>query len=173
MSESSADGDLFECMACGNLGFGDGPITCCDRQMRRVGSDGAPVQEPTLEGLLRTVFGMSESELDVCLCVMEGGELTVRELADETQYDRSTVARHLGDLVELGVLEKRRKLLQQGGHVYVYSPNDAETVRRSFRGAFLEWVHLANSVIDDLSREKVEAIVETDSEDSQWGIYKE
>lgn len=172
MGEPESSGDFFECVTCGNLGVGDGSITCCERPMRPIASESAVAREPTLEDLLQTVFDMSQSELDVCLCVMESGGLTVRELADQTEYDRSIVSRHLSHLADLGVLDKRRQLLEQGGHVYVYSPKDAETVRQSLRDAFLGWLGRANSIVDDLSREKVEAIVENDSRNPQWKIYK-
>ena len=113
------------------------------------------MNRPTLETMVRTVFGMSETELDVCLCVMEAGEGTVSELADRVDYDRSVVARHLGHLVDLGVLERRRRLLEAGGQVYVYVPNDEDVVRRRLRGAFLAWVEDATALVETLGREKV------------------
>lgn len=141
--------------------------------MEPASNDDFSVSEPSLDELLRTVFDMSETELDVCLCVMEGGEQTVAELAEQVDYDRSVVSRHLNHLVDLGVVDKRRRLLKEGGHVYVYVPNDPEVVRRSLAGAFATWVQEATALIDSLSREKVEAIVEADAESPQWRIYRE
>jgi predicted transcriptional regulator len=136
--------------------------------------DGSPaVNQPSLNGLLRTVFDMSDSELDLCLCVMENGEQTVTDLAEKTAYDRSMVSRHLNHLVELGVLDKQRRLLEKGGHVYVYSPKESATIRDNFRSGFLNWVQEATACIETVSREKVESIVDTDSEEPQWRIYQE
>jgi predicted transcriptional regulator len=115
---------------------------------------------------------MSETELDFCLCVMEGGERSVDELAEQIGYDRSVVARHLNHLVELGVLEKRRRLLKQGGDVYVYAPLDPDEVRRNFTEQFLRWVAHAAPLLAELRRDKVEAIVETATEDPEWRIYQ-
>jgi len=173
MPASDEPSTIHSCGSCGNLGIGDGPIRCCDQPMRPANTEASAVPEPTLEDLLGAVFQMSESELDICLCVMEGGGLTVKELAAETDYDRSSVARHLSHLVDLGVLEKRRQLLEQGGHVYVYTPTDPDMVRQSFRDTFHWWIGAALARIDELSREKVEAIVETTDEDAQWRIYKQ
>lgn len=173
MDDPETPATLFECGSCGNVGLGRGEMSCCDRPMQPVSVEEPAVARPSLADLLRTVFDMSETELDICLCVMEGGELTVAELAEQTDYDRSVVSRHLGHLVDLGALDRRRRLLERGGHVYVYSPNDAEAVRRSFREAFLGWLQRANALVDELSREKVEAIVETDSPAPQWRIYRE
>lgn len=137
--------------------------------MTRVDDD-TPVPSPTLEDLLRSVFDMTDTELDVCLCVMESGTLTVQELADDIEYDRSVVTRHLNHLAALGVLEKRRRLLESGGHVYVYSPAAPDEIRRRLRHAFLGWVAEAIPLVEGLRREKVEAIV--DADDPQWRLYQ-
>jgi predicted transcriptional regulator len=136
--------DVFECGTCGNVGIGDGDIGCCGGTMeptgRESGDEDTGPSGPSLDELLRTVFDMSDTELDICLCVMEGGDLTVEELAEQTGYDRSNVSRHLNHLADLGVVEKRRRLLRQGGHEYVYVPEDVETVRESLGRQFAVWV---------------------------------
>jgi len=171
--ELSGDAEVFECPTCGNVGMGDGGISCCESTMAPVEADDAAVPEPSLEKLLRTVFEMSGAELDICLCVMAGGEQTVRELAERTDYDRSVAARHLNHLAELGVLTKRRRLLKKGGHVYVYAPNSAETVRREFKRQFLVWLEGAAGRLGEVRREKVEGIVDEAGTDSQWTLYHE
>ena len=172
LSEGDAGVDVFECTDCGNVGLGDGDITCCGSSMSRVDADPA-VPEPSLEDLLGPVFGMSDAELDICLCVMEGGEQTAQELADRTDYDRSVAARHLNHLAELGVLEKRRRLLKEGGHIYVYAPRSAETVRREFKRQFLVWLEGAAGRLGEVRREKVEDLVDAERTDSQWTLYHE
>jgi predicted transcriptional regulator len=171
--------ELFECDSCGNVGLGTGEIRCCDRPMRPVGgrgADGGPdptaVSEPTLADLLGAVFDMSDTELELCLCVMEGGELTVADLAEQTAYDRSVVTRHLNHLADLNVVEKRRRLLESGGQVYVYTPATPEVVRRNLTRLFVHWVGQASARLDDLQREKVEAIVERASDEPQWRIFQ-
>jgi predicted transcriptional regulator len=173
---------LFECETCGNvgLGLGHGPdrgeIRCCDRPMRAAdaaGVDTTAASDPTLDDLMGTVFDMSDTELELCLCVMEGGDLTVTELAARTEYDRSVVTRHLNHLADLGVVEKRRRLLERGGQVYVYTPADPETVRHTLRGVFLRWVARASDRLDDLRREKVESMVERDGREPQWKLFRE
>jgi predicted transcriptional regulator len=166
---------VFECDICGNIGLGSGGIVCCDRPMepssRR--DDAGEAEDPSLDDLLRTVFGMSSTELEICLCVMEGGDVTVRELAEQVGYDRSVVTRHLNHLVEMGVVERRRQLLERGGHVYAYTPVEPETVRQRLGWGFIDWTRTAAGLIDELSREKVEAIVESGAEDVQWTVFRE
>lgn len=173
MDASSGGTEVFRCDTCGNVGIGSGEIVCCAGPMQPVEDPpGDPVDEPSLEDLLRTVFDMSSTELDICLCVMEGGEQTVKELAELTDYDRSVVSRHLNHLVELGVLEKQRQLLREGGFVYVYSPKGEDAVRRNLERRFLAWLEASFGQLDALRREKVEGIVESDAS-TQWKIYRE
>ncbi|QZP36869.1 MarR family transcriptional regulator [Halobaculum magnesiiphilum] len=182
---------LVECSDCGALAVGGDEVGCCGSAMTPVGrpgddatdatpSPGAPDRaddfgdppEPDLDELLRVVFGMSPAELDVCLCVMEHGTLTVAELTDRVGYDRSVVARHLNHLADLGVVEKRRQILDRGGDVYVYTPESPETVRRRFRELFLRWAAAGVDRIDDLSRRKVEGIAEAGSA-TEWTVFRE
>jgi len=179
---------LVECTDCGALSVGADEVVCCGSTMTPAGrsADGATgaaastddvegaedVPEPDLDDLLRVVFGMSPAELDVCLCVMEHGTLTVAELTERVGYDRSVVARHLNHLAELGVVEKRRQILDRGGDVYVYTPEPPETVRRRFREAFLRWAAAGVDRIDELSREKVEGIAEGGSA-TEWTVFRE
>lgn len=173
MAQPPSSVRLYECASCGNLGFGRDGVVCCDREMTPAADTSFGVTQPTLPDMLGTVFNMSETELDICLCVMEGGEQTVADLAEQVEYDRSVVNRHLNHLVELGVLDKHRRILKAGGEVHVYRPKGPEEVRRSLIGAFMGWVQQATPLLESLSREKVEAIVESDAEDPQWRIYQE
>jgi len=164
---------LFECATCGGIGIGENRPECCGQPMAATEATDAAVSEPSLETLLQTVFEMSGTELDVCLCVMEGGELTVAALAEQIGYDRSVVARHLNHLAAFGVVEKRRRIRPEGGHVYVYTPQPPEVVRERLRGEFLSWIRLATAQLDDLQREKVEAIADARTDERQWTVFQE
>jgi len=170
MDDGEPSPRLFECQDCGNLGLGRGEIRCCDGAMARVDAE-AVLDEPTLEEVLRVVFDVSDTELEVCLCVMDADGLTVSDLADRIDYDRSVVARHLTHLADLGVIERRRQILERGGHVYLYTPVSEEQVRRRLSRAFAAWVREALEVVGTVQREKVESIAETD--DPAWEIIRE
>lgn len=172
MVRPSSSVELLECHSCGNLGFGTGEISCCDRAMEPAEATSTAVNQPSLADVMRMVHGMSPTELDICLCVMEGGALTVSELAEQIDYDRSVVSRHLNHLVDLGVIGKQRRLLEGGGQVYIYTPNDPDVVRRQLVGSFMNWVKEATSLVDAVSRDKVEAIVDADTDDPKWKLYR-
>jgi len=180
MTNESGSRTVFVCECCGNLGMGAGEITCCSRAMVPIETEidqesvtTEAISDPDLETLLRTVFGMSETELEICLCVMESGEITVQDLAETVDYDRSVVTRHLNHLADLEVIDKHRRLLESGGQLYVYTPVDPEEIRERFRQLFLLWVASAADTLEDLRREKVEMVVETNLEDPQWRIFAE
>jgi predicted transcriptional regulator len=162
---------VFECAECGNVGLGDNGIRCCGASMERVDVTTDAVSRPTLDDLLGTVFDMSATELELCLCVMERGELTVSQLAEQTDYDRSVVTRHLNHLADLDVVRKERRLLEQGGEVYLYTPVAPEAIRRTFTRLFLAWVRHAARLLAELRREKVESIVDRRVDDPQWQIF--
>jgi predicted transcriptional regulator len=103
---------------------------------------------------------------------MEGGTMTVKELADRIEYDRSVVSRHLNHLAELGVVDKQRRLIEQGGHVYVYRPVDPETVRDRLTAAFVTWVQGATAEIAALREEKVADIADVDDEPA-WTLFRD
>ena len=165
----AAPPELVQCSACDALAIGATDVTCCDEPMERI-DPGAAAVEPSLETLLTTVFGISEGELEICLCVMEYGDVTVSELTDRVDVNRSVVARHLSDLVEIGVVERERRLLRQGGHVYVYTPVPEPTVRSRLTASFAAWVEDAAAELDSVSREKVEAI--SDHGDESESIFR-
>ncbi|WP_181685247.1 helix-turn-helix domain-containing protein [Halorhabdus salina] len=163
--------EVRECGTCGNVAIGNGPVQCCEQQMdRRERTDA--VAAPTLEELLFLVFDISETELEVCLCIMEGGDMTVRELAEQIDHERSVVAEHLRHLTEIGVIDRERRILKQGGHVYVYRPLPPETVRERLTAVFLTWVGEAIEQFATLRQEKVESIAAADM-DATWEIFRE
>lgn len=163
----------IECTECGavTLGSTENRSPCCDRPVREIAVEEFPVDSPDLEELLGLVFGMSSTELDVCLCVMDVGEATTKEIAAELGVDRSHVSRHLNHLVDLGVLDKRQRILKGGGRVNVYTPSSLETVRRNFTVGLFAWTTGAVDVVEGISREKVESIAELEGDRSETTIF--
>lgn len=173
MESPGTDLELVRCPDCDAISLrtagDDSP--CCERPVERLDPDAVPIESPALEDILGVVFGMTGTELDVCMCVMEGGEVTTSEIAERIGVDRSHVSRHLNHLVDLGVLEKQERLLERGGRVHVYSPADLETVRRNFTLGLFAWWADAVEEVEEISREKVEAITELTGDTSERVVY--
>lgn len=169
------DGDrpftISACESCGAIEVGQPHASTCDGVMEPVRARNEGIRAPDLETLVTAVFGMSATELEVCICVMREGETTTSGLAETLGYDRSVISRHLNHLTDLGVLEKRRLIRKTGGHVYVYSPVELEDIQRHFKLGLFTWLNDAVDLIEELNREKVEAIAETIESGSEWRVF--
>lgn len=110
----------------------------------------ATVATPSLQEILRVVFdiGVGERETYVALAARECG--SAAELADDLDRDRSNVNRYLNSLFQKGLVTRRRRILQSGGHVYQYSARPPEEVRGLLRAGLQEWTGTASEHIDDL-----------------------
>ncbi|WP_134671518.1 helix-turn-helix domain-containing protein [Halorussus marinus] len=169
MGESTTNATVFECRECGSVSLGDSETTCCGAEM--VSADATPVEHPELAVVLREVFGVSRTGLTICVCLMEAGDSTAAELADRLDLDRSTVARQLNHLVEIGLLDKRQRLLTGGGYVHVYSPVEVEEVRERLTVGLYAWVAEALDLVEEIDRRKVKALARSDGGEEAAGIY--
>ena len=158
MASSEPELAVYTCRSCGEYQLASAAPTCCAEPMDEV-DDTAPVESPEETHLMRAVFDISETELDVCRCLMSEGELTVEEDTDVVDRDRSVVTRHLNHLVELGMVERRSRVLSDGGRVNIYTHRSAEAVRRQFELGLYTWMTDAVDIIDDLSEDKIQRLV--------------
>lgn len=162
MSESDTGHGVYECSKCANISFGEAESTCCGESMAPV--EATPVKNPDLTMVLRDVFGISETGLKVCLCLMEDGESTAADIASQLGIDRSTVGRQLNHLTDIGVLEKRQRLLKDGGYVHVYSPVPVEEVRERLMVGLYAWMDEALELVEHINRKKLEALTRADGQ---------
>ena len=83
--------------------------------------------EPGFEEVLRCVFGVQDHEARLYLELLDAPDSTVAELAEAVDRDRSNVNRGLTTLMEKNLAERRRRLLDSGGHVYQYRATPPES----------------------------------------------
>lgn len=165
MASSEPELSLYECRSCDEYRLGYGETICCGEPMDEF-DDTVPIEPPDEEQLMRTVFDISETELEVCRHLMAEGEATIRELTETVDRDRSVITRHLNDLVELGVLEKHSRVLSEGGRINFYSHRSVDAIRRQFKLGLYTWMIEAVDVIDDFSEEKLELMVQGDGSET-------
>lgn len=161
MSESTTTSQIYECDDCGSVEF-DAGESCCGEAMTQV--EATPVKHPDLAVVLREVFGISETGLKVCLCLMKDGESTAADIAERLDIDRSTVGRQLNHLTDIGVLDKRQRLLKGGGYVHVYSPVPVEEVRTRLTVGLYAWMEEALDIVEHVNREKLDALARADGD---------
>jgi len=160
---------VYECRGCGEFLLAPEEVSeknsgCCGEGLDEMEEDElkTDVNTPEAENVLRDMFGLGETSLNICFCVIDNEGATVTEVADEMDIDRSAVSRHMTTLVETGILTRQERNLKQGGVVHVYAHEDPGLVKeRVTLGAFF-WASKAIELVNELNDEKMEAMMEED-----------
>jgi len=105
--------------------------------------------EPGFEEVLRCVFGIQDHEARLYLELLEAPDSTVAELAETVDRDRSNVNRGLTTLMEKSLAERRRRLLDSGGHVYQYRATPPSEARELMHETLDEWAAYVHERIDE------------------------
>jgi predicted transcriptional regulator len=165
---------VYECGTCDNYVLStaaDSEMTCCGGPLEKVDDEGASIRSPETKPLFKQAFGMTETEMDICLCVMDEGEATANDISEALDIERSVVSRYANHLVEVGFLHKSERNLREGGRVHVYTHATGEEVTRSLTLGFYRWAAEATRLIDEFGREKMEHMAEADdAEEGEDGV---
>lgn len=149
---------IYECVTCDNVALtlydGEGGMICHGEEMQRVTEVGMDVQPPDVREVLLDAFGLPKAGLDICLCVIGEGPLAPADVAEELDYDESTVRTYLNRLVELGLLQKSQLNREGGGFVNVYHSIDLEEMRRETLLGFYAWAGEAVSLVEEANLTK-------------------
>lgn len=105
--------------------------------------------EPGFEEVLRCVFGVQSHEARLYLELLDAQDSTVAELAGTVDRDRSNVNRGLNTLLEKNLASRRRRLLDNGGHVYQYRATPPEDTRELMHETLEEWAAYVHERIDE------------------------
>jgi predicted transcriptional regulator len=110
-------------------------------------------ESPDFRAILSCVFGVQDHESRTYLVLLDSPDSTVAELADELDRDRSNVNRSLTALLEKGLVERRRRLLDPGGYVYEYTAVPLPEAKELLHEALDEWVGTVHERIDEFGRD--------------------
>ena len=105
--------------------------------------------EPSFQNVLSCVFGIQDHEVRTYVALLENPGSTVEELAGEMDRDRSNVNRSLSTLLENGLADRNRRLLDAGGYVYQYTATDLPDAKELLHDALDEWTDTVHDVIDE------------------------
>ena len=105
-------------------------------------------EDPSFQHVMACVFGIQEHESRTYLRLLENPGSTVEELADVLDRDRSNVNRSLTTLLEKGLAERERRLLDPGGYVYQYTATPLDEAKRMLHVALDGWVEAVHEHID-------------------------
>jgi predicted transcriptional regulator len=106
-------------------------------------------EDPSFQHVLACVFGIQDHESRTYLVLRENPGSTVAELADKLDRDRSNVNRSLTTLLEKGLVDRRRRLLDPGGYVYQYTATPLDDAKEMLHEALDEWVETVHAAIDE------------------------
>jgi len=105
--------------------------------------------DPSFQNVLSCVFGIQDHEVRTYVALLENPGSTVEELAAEMERDRSNVNRSLSTLLENGLADRNRRLLDAGGYVYQYTATDLPDAKELLHDALDEWTETVHDVIDE------------------------
>jgi predicted transcriptional regulator len=117
-------------------------------------SDLLETSDPSFQQVLACVFGIQDHESRTYLVLLQNPGSTVAELAATLDRDRSNVNRSLTTLLEKGLAERERRLLDPGGYVYQYTATPLPEAKDLLHGALDAWVETVHAAIDDFGLEE-------------------
>ncbi|GGJ07699.1 hypothetical protein GCM10008995_17010 [Halobellus salinus] len=116
-------------------------------------SDLLDAEDPRFQQVLSCVFGIKTHESRTYLTLLDHPGSTVAELADVLDRDRSNINRSLTTLIEKGLAERERRLLDSGGYIYQYTGTELPEAKSMLHDALDEWVERVHRSIDDYGEE--------------------
>ncbi|MEF8827934.1 MAG: helix-turn-helix domain-containing protein [Haloarcula sp.] len=97
-------------------------------------------QDMVCEGLLGCFHGLKELDEETFRALVEAEEpLTVDEIADAVDRERSTAYRAVQRLLQTGFIEKDQVNYDQGGYYHVYSPTDPSQIADDMQRLLNDW----------------------------------
>ncbi len=92
------------------------------------------------EGLLECFHDLKAIDKDIFQLLQEHQEpLTVDDIADRVDRERSTAYRGVQRLLQAGFIQKEQVNYEQGGYYHVYRPRDAEEITNEMQRTLNDW----------------------------------
>ncbi|MGQ3330349.1 helix-turn-helix domain-containing protein [Halorubrum sp. FL23] len=97
-------------------------------------------RDMTCDGLLGCFHGLTELDKVCFRALVEAEEpLTVDEIAEAVDRERSTAYRAVQRLLQTGFIEKNQINYDQGGYYHVYSPTDPSKIADDMQRLLNDW----------------------------------
>ncbi len=102
------------------------------------------------EGLLECFHGLKELDKDCFRALVESDDaLTVDEIADAVERERSTAYRAVQRLLQTGFIQKNQINYDQGGYYHVYSPTDPSEIADDMQRLLNDWYAKMGQLIQE------------------------
>jgi len=107
-------------------------------------------QDMECEGLLECFHDLKELDREIFQLLCGGTEpLTVDEIAEQVDRERSTAYRSVQRLLQAGFIQKEQVNYEQGGYYHVYKPRDGEEIAREMQRTLNDWYAKMGQLIDE------------------------
>ena len=107
-------------------------------------------QDMECEGLLECFHGLKELDKECFRALVDAGEpLTVDEIAETVDRERSTAYRAIQRLLQTGFIEKDQVNYEQGGYYHVYSPTDPSQIADDMQRMLNDWYAKMGQLIQE------------------------
>jgi predicted transcriptional regulator len=107
-------------------------------------------QDMECEGLLECFHGLKQLDKRSFRVLIKSEEaLTVDEIADQVDRERSTVYRSIRRLMQAGFVQKEQINYENGGYYHVYYPADTDDVANNMQRLLNDWYAQMGQLIDE------------------------
>jgi predicted transcriptional regulator len=96
-------------------------------------------KESTCHELLHCISSLSNSDREIYHLLRELGPVTIEQLSERMQKNRSTVYRSLQKLMFSGLCEKMPESLKNGGYVHLYNCSNIALIKSSMKSCVDIW----------------------------------
>jgi len=111
-------------------------------------------QDMECEGLLECIHGLKGLDREIFRVLTEGSEpLTVDEIAEAVDRERSTAYRSVQRLLNSGFVQKEQVNYDQGGYYHVFRPTDPDEIANDMQRMLNDWYAKMGQLIGEF-REK-------------------
>jgi predicted transcriptional regulator len=102
------------------------------------------------EGLLECIHGLRPLDTEVFLLLAERAEaLTVDEIGEEIDRERSTAYRSVQRLVDSGFVQKEQVNYEEGGYYHVFRVADPEEITDEMQRTLNDWYAKVGRLIQE------------------------
>lgn len=107
-------------------------------------------QDMQCEGLMQCLYGLRDLDRHVYeVLVTRPDPMTVDEIADAVDRERSTAYRSVRRLLQAGFIQQEQVNYDDGGYYHVYRPADPEQIAEEMRRILNEWYAKIGQLIQE------------------------
>ncbi|CCQ35528.1 TrmB family transcription regulator [Natronomonas moolapensis 8.8.11] len=118
-------------------------------------------QDMQCEGLLECIHGLKGLDREIFKLLTDRSEpLTVDEIAEEVDRERSTAYRSVQRLLQSGFVQKDQINYDQGGYYHVFRPTDPDEIADDMQRMLNDWYAKMGQLIGEFREKYGEAIEE-------------